>query len=178
MGRLCFAVLFVLGLTLTSSSQTTSPDSQTSQALLLEVRGLRQELQIALGKIHIAQILLSRLQMQEVAVTRATQHLDDARSKLAEVQVVVKSEGAEIKHLEENAPDGARTPQIDDAINRAKADLEASTSLQEQRQAIEMDAERQLRAEEEKLSKLETQLDENISKMEHSNDGQPGPTPH
>jgi hypothetical protein len=116
--------------------------------------------------------------MQEIAVTRESQHLDDARSKLAEVQVVIKSEEAEIKHLEENAPNGERTPQIEEAINRAKADLEASTALEQQRQAIETDAEQNLRTEQNKLSKLETQLDEAVSKIEHSNSGQAGSVPH
>ena len=166
MRRFYFVVFLALGLGLTSFSQTTSSDSQTSQALLLEVRGLRQDLQLALGRIHAAQILLSRLQMQEIAVTSASQHLDEARSKLAEVQVVIKSEEAEIKHLEEDVPNGERTPQVDESINRAKADLEASTSLEQQRQAIEMDAEQQLRTEQGKLSKLETQLDEATSKIE------------
>ena len=69
MRRFYFVVFLALGLALTSFSQTTSSDSQTSQALLLEVRGFRQDLQLALGRIHAAQILLSRLQMQEIAVT-------------------------------------------------------------------------------------------------------------
>jgi DNA repair exonuclease SbcCD ATPase subunit len=177
MKRFSLVALLVLGLALTGLSQTTSPDSQTSQALLLEVRGLRQELQLALGQIHVAQILLSRLQMQEIAVTRASQHLDDARSKLAEVQVVINSESAEIRHLEEGASSGERTAQIEEAINSAKSDLEASTSLQQQRQAIETDAEQQLLTEQDKLNKLEAQLDEAETKIERSNNGKP-PVPH
>jgi hypothetical protein len=76
-------------------AQTTSSDSQTLEALLTEVRQLRQGLQISLTRMESAQILLSRLQIQEVAVSRASQHLDYARSKLAEVQVVLRSEAAE-----------------------------------------------------------------------------------
>jgi len=53
-----------------------------------------------------------------------------------------------------------------------QANLEASTSLQQQRQAIETEAEQQLRTEQDKLSKLETQLDEAETKIEQSNDGQ------
>jgi len=94
----------VSGLAAATFGQSTSSDSQTLQGLLTEVRGLRQDLQVSLGRIHSAQILLSRLQIQEVAVTRASQHLDEARSKLAEVEVAVKSEEAEIKHFEDEAP--------------------------------------------------------------------------
>ena len=80
-----------------------------------------------------AQILLSRLQIQEVAVTSASQHLDDARSKLAEVQVVMKSEAAEIKHFEDAPNNGDNAAQVEAALNRAKSDLEASTNLAQQR---------------------------------------------
>jgi hypothetical protein len=99
-------ILVVSGLAAATFGQSTSSDSQTLQGLLTEVRGLRQDLQVSLGRINSAQILLSRLQIQEVAVTRASQHLDEARSKLAEVEVVLKSEEAEIKHLEDEAPNG------------------------------------------------------------------------
>jgi hypothetical protein len=117
-----------------------------------------------------AQILLSRLQIQEVAVSRASQHLDEARSKLAEVQVVLKSEAEEIKHLEEDAPPGVNPAQVQEALNHAKSDLEVSTNLQQQRQATELDAEQQLRTEQDKLNKLETQLDELVKNIGNSSE--------
>jgi chromosome segregation ATPase len=113
-----------------------------------------------------AQILLSRSQIQEVAVSRASQHLDDARSKLAEVRVVLKSEAAEIKHLEEDAPNSGEPPaQVEAAVQRAKRDLEVSTSLEQERQATATDAEQQLRTEQDKLNRLEAQLDELVRTM-------------
>ena len=114
-----------------------------------------------------AQILLSRLQLQEVAVSRASQHLDDARSKLAEVQVVIRSETAEIKHFEDAPNSGDNGPQVEAALNRAKSDLEASTNLAQQRQLTETDAEQQLRTEQDKLSRLESLLDELVEKIGH-----------
>jgi isoleucyl-tRNA synthetase len=146
-------------------AQTTSSDSQTLQALLTEVRQLRQGLQISLTRMQSAQILLSRLQIEEVAVSRASQHLDDARSKLAEIQFVVRSETAEIKHYEDAPNDGDNAAQNDDALRRAKSDLEASTSLAQQRQSIETDAELQLRTEQDRLSKLESVLDELVARI-------------
>ena len=100
MRRTHFFIFVVFGMATATFAQTTSSDSQTLQALLTEVRQLRQDLQASLTRMQSAQILLSRLQIQEVAVSRASQHLDDARSKLAEVEVAVKSEQAEIKHFE------------------------------------------------------------------------------
>ena len=90
------------------------------QALLAEVRQLRQDLQVSLTRIQSDQILLSRLQIQQVAASRASQHLDDARSKLAEVQVVIRSEAAEIKHYEDAPNSGDHAAQVEDALNRAR----------------------------------------------------------
>jgi septation ring formation regulator EzrA len=122
--------------------------------------------------------LLSRLQIQEVAVSRASQHLDDSRSKLAEVQVVIRSEAAEIKHFEDapkNTEDNAG--QVEDALHRAKSDLEASASLAQQLQSAETDAEQQLRTEQDKLNRLELQLDELVEKV-GSRSEQPGRVPN
>lgn len=162
MRRVYFLILVLFGMTAATFGQSTSSDSQALQAVLIEVRGLRQDLQVSLGRIQSAQILLSRLQIQEVAVTRASQHLDEARSKLAEVEVAVKSEQAEIKHFEDEAPNaaGERTAQIEEALKRARSDLEVSTNLEQQRQATEIEAEQQLRTAQDKLNSLENQLDE------------------
>jgi hypothetical protein len=165
MRRTYFFVVVVLGMTTATFAQTTSSDSPTLQALLTEVRQLRQGLQISLTRMQSAQILLSRLQIQEVAVSRASQHLDDARSKLAEIQFVVRSETAEIKHYEDAPNTGDNPTQNDDALRRAKSDLEASTNLAQQRQSIETDAELQLRTEQDKLSKLESVLDELVARI-------------
>jgi DNA repair exonuclease SbcCD ATPase subunit len=167
MRRIYFLIIVVFGLAAATFGQATSSDSQTLRALLSEVRQLRQALQVSLGRIQSAQILLSRLQIQEVAVTRASQHLDDARSKLAEVQVVMRSEAAEIKHFEDGAPNGENATQVEEALKRAKSDLEASTNLEQQRQATESEAEEQLRTEQDKLNSLETQLDELVRDMDN-----------
>jgi chromosome segregation ATPase len=168
MQRVYFLIVVVFGATAAAFGQTTSSDSQTLRALLTEVRELRQVLQSSLTRIQSAQILLSRLQIQELAVTRASQHLDDARSKLAEVQAVLKSEAAEIKHFEDEAANaGENAAQVEEALKRVKSDLEASTNLEQQRQATEIEAEEQLRAEQDKLNGLETQLDELVKNMDN-----------
>ena|SRR5882724_5245957 len=166
MRRVYFLILVLFGMTAATFGQSTSPDSQALQAVLIEVRGLRQDLQVSLGRIQSAQILLSRLQIQEVAVTRASQHLDEARSKLAELEVAVKSEQAEITHSEDEAPNaGERTAQVEEALKRARSDLEVSTNLEQQRQATEIEAEQQLRTAQDKLNSLENQLDELVKDM-------------
>lgn len=170
MRRLYFLVSIVFGIAILSLGQTTSSDSQTLQALLTEVRGLRKDLQVSLAEMQGAQILLSRLQLQEVAVTRASQHLDEAHSKLAELQVVLKSEATEIGQLEGHSPiPGETQAQVEDALNRARADFEVSTNLGQQRQAAADEAEHQLRTEQERLKRLETQLGELVKNVGNFN---------
>jgi isoleucyl-tRNA synthetase len=176
MRRTYFLIVVVFGMATATFAQTTSSDTQTLQAVLTEVRQLRQDLQVSLTRMENAQILLSRLQIQEVAVSRASQHLDDARAKLAEVQLVVRSEAAEIKHFEEAPNNGDNSAQVETALNRAKSDLEASTNLAQQRQSTETDAELQLRTEQEKLHRLESLLDELVEKIGSPRE-QPGRVP-
>src|SRR5712664_183098 len=86
MRRTLFLVLCLL---LTSSAvfcQTSSTEAPTLQALLAEVRQLRQDLRTATATSQRVQILLQRVQGQEAAVARASQRLDDTRAKLAETQ--------------------------------------------------------------------------------------------
>src|SRR5438445_5000396 len=120
MRRTYFFIVVVLGMATATFAQTTSSDSQTLQALLTEVRQLHQDFQVSLMRMQSAQVLLSRLQIQQVAASRASQHLDDARSKLAEVQVVIRSEAAEIKHYEDAPNSGDHAAQVEDALNRAR----------------------------------------------------------
>ena len=96
--------LFVVGLLFFSMDcfgQTTTGDSQTLQALLSEVRQLRQDLQTTTIAAQRAQILIYRLQGQEAAVARASQRLDEAREKLAGIQAERKHVTADVKQQED-----------------------------------------------------------------------------
>jgi chromosome segregation ATPase len=158
--------LFVLGLLVFSTScfgQTTPGDSQTLQALLSEVRLLRQELRTTTVAAQRSQILIYRLQGQEAAVGRASQRLDEAREKLARTQDERKQAAFEVKRLEdfvsntENPPTQRKA--LENRLSELKARLESLGSEEQQHQSREIDAEQQLRAEEVRLSDLRDQLD-------------------
>src|SRR5436309_6175159 len=105
--------LFVLGLLLLSTAcfgQTTPADSQTLQALLSEVRQLRQDLQTTTIAAQRAQILIYRLQGQEAAVARASQRLDEAREKLARSQDDRKHVAADVKRFEDSLSSSENPP--------------------------------------------------------------------
>ncbi len=158
--------LFVLGLLLFSTAcfaQTTPGDSQTLQALLSEVRQLRQDLQTTTIAAQRAQILIYRLQGQEAAVARASQRLDEAREKLARIQDERKHVATDVKQHEdfisntENPP--TQRKDVEGVLPRLKTRLESLENEEQQRQTREIEAEQQLRAEEVRLSDLRDQLD-------------------
>jgi chromosome segregation ATPase len=158
--------LFVLGLLVFSTpcfGQTAPGDSQTLQALLSEVRLLRQELRTTTVAAQRSQILIYRLQGQEASVARASQRLDEAREKLGRTQVERKHLTAEVKQTEdfvgntENPPSQRKL--FENRLVELKTRLESLESDEQQHQSREIDAEQQLRTEEVRLSDLRDQLD-------------------
>jgi septal ring factor EnvC (AmiA/AmiB activator) len=180
MRRAFFLTLLVLGVPAATFGQAAPSDSQTLQSLLTEVRALRQELRVSLARVETSQILLSRLQMQEGSVARASVQLNEARSKLLDVQVERKQLTAEVKRLEDTTGadnDPQRQKDLQDRISHVKSDLEVSGHVEQERQRTEIQAEQLLRAEQDKLSALEAQLDELIrnigSQVEQSGHNRP-----
>ena len=170
------SALFVLGLLFSSTAcfgQNTPADSQILQALLLEVRQLRQDMQTTIIAAQRAQILIYRLQGQEAVTSRASQHLDDARERLARIQDERKHVAAEVKRNEdfidntENPP--AQRKVLADRLPLDKSRLESLESEESQRQSREIEAEQQLRAEEVRLTDLRDQLDRLDKTLENAN---------
>ena len=161
------SALFVLGLLLFSTDcfgQSTPGDSQTLQALLSEVRQLRQDLQTTTIAGRRAQILIYRLQGQEAAVARASQRLDEAREKLTRNQDERKHVAADVKRFEDSisdteSPTAPRKEIEQNILPQLKARLESLENQEQQLQTQEIDAEQQLRTEEVRLSDLRDQLD-------------------
>jgi chromosome segregation ATPase len=158
--------LFVLGFLVFSTScfgQTTPGDSQTLQALLTEIRLLRQDLRTTTVAAQRSQILIYRLQGQEAAVARASQRLDEAREKLVRIQDERKHVAAEVKRTEDfvsNTENPAtQRKELENRLSELKARLETLESDEQQYQSREIEAQQQLRAEEVRLSDLRDELD-------------------
>jgi chromosome segregation ATPase len=167
MRRAFLLTLCILGTSVAALAQGPSSD-QTLQALLTEVRELRQDLRISLARVQTAQILLSRLQTEQAVVTRTSEHLVDSRSKLAAAQDRRKHIEVNNKRLEDalSAEENlAQQKNLRDMINHSKSELELATDEEQQLQMLEFEAGQQLRTEQDKLTALETQLDELVRKM-------------
>ena len=159
------ALCLALGLLLISPAcfgQTSSSDSQTLQALLAEVRQLRQEMRTTTLAGRRVQILLYRLQVQEAAVERAQRRVDDARSALSQTQAEVKMMASLIKQTEDkisNAQNSVERKRQEDLLAQFKAGLESQENSEQQSQARESEAEQDLKTEQAKLNALQGQLD-------------------
>jgi chromosome segregation ATPase len=175
------ASLFVLGFFVFSTScfgQTTPGDSQTLQALLTEIRLLRQDLRTTTVAAQRSQILIYRLQGQEAAVARASQRLDEARDKLARTQDERKHVAAEVKQTEafvSNTENPAtQRKELENRLSELKARLETLESDEQQYQSREIEVQQQLRAEEVRLSDLRDQLDRLDKTLENASHGPDG----
>jgi predicted nuclease with TOPRIM domain len=92
------------------------------------------------------------------------------------MQVHQREVAAEVKRLEDALGGEGNLQQqkaLQDRINHAKSELEVIADMEQQRQATEIQAEQQLRTEQDKLSALETQLDELLRSMEQSDRNRP-----
>jgi hypothetical protein len=128
--------------------QKVDRQSEPLQALLSEIRQLRQDLQVAAIAARRAQIVIYRLHEQEMAVERATERLENAKSELAQIQVQHKYNAENLKRLEENKDrfeNEQERKQYTDEMSNIKDREEA---LQEQ-----------LKIEQAKLQQLQDQLD-------------------
>ena len=178
MRRMLFRVLATLLLSGAAIGQAAPPahaassDSQTLQALLNEVRALRQELRASLSRTQSMQILLSRLQIQEGVKARATDRFNEARQKLLDAQIHQKELAIEQKRLEDSPPATDPQEQSDllDRLNHVKSDLEVTGHAVQQQQAAQIQAEQQLQEEQDKSNALESQLDEFVRSMSNSNE--------
>ena len=143
-------------------AQTASPDTQALQALVAEIRQLRQDMQATNLATQRVQIVLYRLQTQTALVTRASSRLDDARSSLGNLQSDKKTIADRVPQLEESAKsvqDPKERKNMEDGIVGTKMQLERMAADEQRLQSREIDAETQFRTEQNKLADLQDQLD-------------------
>jgi chromosome segregation ATPase len=162
---LVFGFLFIATGTLgQTSSPSSSGDSQTLQALLKEVRELRQDLRTSLVSTQRAQLLFYRMQAQQAAVGRAQKRHDDARAELDKAQEKRNKLEQQFKFYssldtEESTPDPSERKRLEDSLPEMKVSFEAAQGEEQQAQSKEMEAKDQLQIEQGKLDGLQEELD-------------------
>lgn len=143
-------------------SQTAPTESETLRSLLSEVRQLRQALQTTTITAQRMQISLYRLQIQVLAASRATQRLDEARSKVAEAELERKrltGRVEDMENLQSHTADERERANRELDLHRLKKELEWRTSEEQELRTVESEALAQLQAEQAKLSQLQDGLE-------------------
>jgi hypothetical protein len=163
MGRIYFCFLTALLNSAPVAAQPASPDSQTTQLMLAEIRQLRQDLQSAAATIQRVQIVMYRLQSQAALLDRATQRLDQARAVCDQVQDQRRRTAAQIEQAEARRRD-SRSQSDQAAAEELLVQLKSSAEMwagdEQRRQVEQADAENQVRAEQAKTNTLQDQLDQ------------------
>lgn len=160
-----FAFLIPLFTVAVSFAQSPAPspsqDTQVTQALLAELRALRQDLQTTAATIQRVQLVMFRMQTAATTLNRATQRLDDARNRCSYIQPQRKMLTSQIEQSETRQRSAANPaePRLAEEVARLKSNLEMLTVQDQQCQSTLVDVESQLRTEQAKMSELQDQFD-------------------
>ena len=168
MWRTFWFIVVLLGTPAGAFSQADSSDSQTLHALLSEVHALHQDLLSSMARVQKSQVLLSRLQTQQVNVASAFDRFNTARGRLSDVQDHEKHTATDIKRSEDALSaeqNVTQQKQLRDMLDHLKSELEDSTAREQRAQTEEIEAEQQLKTEQDKFTALEAQLDELIKTL-------------
>ncbi|HXN52001.1 MAG TPA: hypothetical protein VN943_08695 [Candidatus Acidoferrum sp.] len=161
MRRWMFFAVILLILPVSAVCQSGSTDSQTLQALLAEVRQLRQELRTTTIASQRAQILIYRVQAQQAVVTRLSQRVENDRSRLSQTQSEQKRLVVVIKRLEDlryNQSESERK-QTEEQLSQLKPRAEQLGNEEQESLARKVEIEEELRLEQAKLAQLHDELD-------------------
>jgi chromosome segregation ATPase len=153
-------------------AQTAPSETQTLQALLVEVRAMHRDFVSSLARMQASQILLSRLQTQQAELNHASQRLNDTRLRLSQAQDEERHDSVDLERFEDelsSTSDEVKKTQLIENRNHARASITALHITENERATAEADAEQQLSREQETFDDLDTQLNEIVEQMQKSN---------
>lgn len=163
MYRLSFLLLVLLLVSVPCLGQTNSKDAQTLQALLTEVRQLRQDFEATAAITHKMQILLYRLQTQGTTIARLSRSVEDAHADVNQLSKERARLADDIKQHEDfissNTNASGDRKVAEDALAGLRANLEQLDDQLQRAQDREATSQEQLRSDQTKLDSLEAELD-------------------
>jgi len=145
-------------------AQTAKPtdDSQIIQALLNEVRLLRKTLQVTGLNAYRSQIITESLRARNDQVVRLTRLLEEAREEIENIEGTIPRMNDQAKLLENMSSleaDATKRAQLEFESKERKRDVDRYKTLAERKREREQQLSSQLRAEQAKLTELESRLD-------------------
>jgi chromosome segregation ATPase len=153
-------------LTLPGLAQVSQSDPQTLNEILAEVRAIHADVRLS----ETTQILLAELQLQQSAVNAAIQHRDASHTSLTQMQAQEKAISAEIARIDdpdsELQLDPVRKNQLAEQSAAYKARMPTLKTQEEQLANDLQDAESRVTSEQMKLSRIQSQLDDAVKKLQ------------
>jgi hypothetical protein len=148
--------------------QTSAPamtDSQTLQAILVEMRAIHNDVRLS----ETTQILLTEMEVERGVVDRAMEKRDNARTRVSQLQANEKGMASTIDQSEENAKttlDPVQQKRFADQEQMLKTQMTNFKSQEQDAGNALADAENALRKEQETLSGIQGELDAVVKQLQ------------
>lgn len=169
--RAAFLFLSLVFLSPSSPAQSAEPQTRTMEAVLSEIRQLRQDLQAAAVATRKAQIVIYRLHVQGTVVERARERLENAKGALAQLEIQRRELNEQIQQFEEtrnHAETEREGKQCEDFITRFKSSLEALVPDEQELPAKQIESEADFQTEQSKWERLQDELNRLENSLENS----------
>jgi chromosome segregation ATPase len=145
-------------------AQPAMTDSQTLQAILVEMRGLHNDVRLS----QTTQILLTELEIQQTSVNRTMQKRDDMRNRLQQMQANEKNMTQQLARYDDPSTitDPQQKKNMAAMIENIKSNMPAIKSQIQDNTNDLQDAENALRKEQDILAGIQDQLNAVVKKMQ------------
>ena len=159
-----FAALLAFASCIPCLAQSNDSTNKTLLAILAEIRSIHEDIRAT----ESTQILLTELEMQQSVVNRATEHFDEARSRLLEIQQDEKGLVAELNRVKERlnqATDPGEQKHLADEVERNKSNLAGLKGEEQSRSTALQEAQERLRTAEEALDSTQSELNDMVKRL-------------
>jgi len=161
------SALVLLGIlcTLPGSGQAPQTDSQTLQAILVEMRGIHNDVRLG----QTTQILLTEMEVQRGVVDKAVEKRDGQRNRVSQLQLNEKNFAVQIEQDDENLKttlDPVLQKRLADQQQNLKQNMANFKTQEQDAVGALQDSESTLRKEQETLSGIQDQLNEVVKKLQ------------
>jgi hypothetical protein len=147
------------------AAPATMTDSQMMQAMLVEMRGIHNDLRLG----QTTEILLTEMMVQRGVVDKATEKRDAARNRLSQLQQNEKNFAMQIAQNDEAVKtmlDPVQQKRMADQQQMMKQNLANFKSQEQDAVTAQQDAESTLRREQDMLTGIQDQLSDVVKKLQ------------
>ncbi len=162
--RSVVAGLICLTVVNAAMGQSRDTDSQTLREILAELRAIHEDMRVT----ETTQLLVAELEMQQGVVNRATENVDNARSKLNDIHADQKHIETVLENEQEAIDKMANADEknsLSMEIERQKSNLAELKNVERDRNTTLQQMEQRLQGAQDKLAGIEDELSAAISQL-------------